>query len=131
MTYQKQVLRQIEEQFSPAISPIILDHDQIFAAINNAERMRAEQFMAMIAATWRGLGTLPAKIIAWNRRYNAAQALHRMDAHMLADIGLTRGDIEGSVLRGRVTDNVDMQANVIFTPEVAPADIPVRHKFAA
>lgn len=131
MTYQKKALRQIEEQFSPAISPIILDHDQIYAAINNAERMRAKQFVTLVAATWRGLGKLPAKIVAWNRRYNAAQALHRMDAHMLADIGLTRGDIEGAVLRGRVTDNVDMQANVIFVPEVASADIPVRHKYAA
>lgn len=131
MTYQKKALRQIEEQFSPTISPIILDHDQIYAAINNAERMRAEQFMKLLAATLRGIAKLPAKIIAWNQRFNAAQALHRMDAHMLADIGLARGDIEGAVRRGRTIDNVDMQANVIFVPEEKPADIPVRHKYAA
>jgi uncharacterized protein YjiS (DUF1127 family) len=131
MTFQKQKLRQIEDQFSPAISPIILNHDQTFAAINSGERLRARQLVTLMAAIWRGLGNLPAKIVAWNRRQKAGQALHRMDAHMLADIGLTRGEIEGSVLRGRVTDSVDMQANLIYVPEAAPIDIPVRHKYAA
>lgn len=131
MTYQRAKLRQTEAQYSPAFNMPVLDHDELAEAIKRAHYMRSQQFVAFAAAAKRGAGKLIAKIAAWNRRQRAAPALNRMSAHMLADIGLTRGEIESAVRRGRISHAADMQANATSVPETAPADIPVRHKFAA
>jgi uncharacterized protein YjiS (DUF1127 family) len=131
MTFQRQKLRQIEEQYSPTINMPVLDYDELADAIKRAHYLRSQKFVALAAAARRGAGKLIAKITAWNRRQRAAAALNRMSAYMLADIGLTRGDIKGVVRRGRISHAVDMQANATFVPEAARADIPVRHKYAA
>ena len=82
MTYQRQEFPHIEKQLSPATTPVALDHGDILDSIKS------------------GLGKLFANIAAWNRRKPTATALNRLDAHMLADIGLTHADIDGAVRRG-------------------------------
>jgi uncharacterized protein YjiS (DUF1127 family) len=131
MSYQRQKLRQIEDQLSPVITPVVLDHGDIQDALKRARYMRSQQAAVFTAAAKRALGTIVAKIVAWNARQRAAQQLRQLDGHLLADIGLSRGDIGGAVFRGQATDNVDMQANAIFVPEASQAAIPARHKYAA
>ena len=81
MTYQRQELPHIAQQLSPATTPVALHHVAILDAIKS------------------GLGELFANIAAWNRRQRTATALNRLDDNILADIGLTRADIEGAVKR--------------------------------
>ena len=81
MTFQRQELPHIAQQLSPAATPVALHHVAILGAIKGR------------------LGKLFANIAAWNRRQRTDTALNRLDDHILADIGLTRADINGSSKR--------------------------------
>jgi uncharacterized protein YjiS (DUF1127 family) len=130
MSYQRQKLRQIEDQISPVITRVEIDQSEIARALKRAERLRSEQFVTMASAGKRALTALIARLAAWNSRQRAAQRLRQLDSHLLADIGLSRADIARAVANGRAAENTAMQVNATCGPDGIPADIPVRHKYA-
>ena len=71
MTFQRQELPGIAKQLSSQTNVAALDKGSILGAIKS------------------GLGKLFANIAQWDRRRRAAAVLIRLDAHLLADIGLS------------------------------------------
>lgn len=78
MTYQRQILPQIEKQLSLTTGPASLEHGRVLDTIGHH------------------VGKLFAHIAAWNHRQAGAARLKRLNAHMRADIGLPQADADGA-----------------------------------
>jgi uncharacterized protein YjiS (DUF1127 family) len=74
VTFQRQEFPSIGKQLSSETNVVALDNGKFLQAIKSS------------------LGKLFTIIAAWNRGRRAATALNRLDAHLLADIGLTNAD---------------------------------------
>jgi uncharacterized protein YjiS (DUF1127 family) len=61
----------------------------------------ADRWSAFRYALTRRIRTLIASLAAEQRRRRAIDELHTFDDRMLADIGVTRGDIDNAVRFGR------------------------------
>jgi len=71
------------------------------AAILRGRKMRSEAFWNLLTALGQKFGRAAAALRNYRRRQRAVAMLRQMDAHLLADIGLTPGDVERAILYGR------------------------------
>ena len=95
-----------DTQIFPASNQIIADDAFILEMHLKANKLRAKAFAQLANLVASGVVTLFSGIIKWfNMKFQNAHVmnqLYSMDDRALADIGLTRGDIEG-VLDGTWT----------------------------
>ncbi len=81
------------------------DYIDVEAAVLRGRNIRAESFGRLLdktgAAIAKGVLGIAQGISRWQREAAALRELNRLDARLLADIGLTRGDIERAAREGR------------------------------
>lgn len=96
-------------------------HDgAVEAAVLRGRKMQSEAFARAFVGLGHAIGRAFRAIAENYRQRKALDALRQMDAHTLADIGLTPSDIEYAVTHGRYHEPVASTPSLTARPS-APA----------
>jgi|GEM_PF-3085560 len=127
MSYHKKIEEQIEARFSPVSRTTVLDFQQINQAMDRARVMRAQQAGVIARAVVKAARGLFAGLLERARQRQAMAHLNGMDDHLLRDIGLTRGEINAAVLRGKADDARIRQESQLVSVDVALVERSLKH----
>lgn len=72
----------------------VLSQEAVDRAVVRGRKMQSEAFWTMLRAIARLVRKAVAAVAEYRRTQRAVAELRSLDRHMLADIGLDRGDIE-------------------------------------
>jgi uncharacterized protein YjiS (DUF1127 family) len=75
--------------------------ESVMSIVTHALPRKTGNWLGFWHSLARRISTMTASIAVERQRRRAIQELHTFDDRMLADIGLTRGDVENAVRFGR------------------------------